>query len=168
MIRTPSQLRLFSATRASLALLLGTLLVLAAAPRARAADGSTGLGIIVGEPTGISLKQWVGSRNAFDGAAAWSFVDEEAFHLHVDYLWHYYDRIDGVEGGRVPLYIGIGGRVKFTDNDAHLGVRVPLGIDFELSDAPFDFFLEVVPLLDLAPDTDFTLNAAIGARFWLD
>ena len=134
----------------------------------RAAEGSTGLGVILGEPTGLSFKQWVGTRHAFDIAAAWSFADNGAFHIHADYLWHFFDRIDRVESGSIPLYVGVGGRIKFNDNDDDVGVRVPLGIDFILADAPIDFFLEVVPILDLVPDTDFEINAALGARFWFD
>jgi hypothetical protein len=40
---------------------------------AQAQDSGFGLGIIIGEPTGISAKQWTGSRTAIDGAVAWSF-----------------------------------------------------------------------------------------------
>jgi hypothetical protein len=29
-----------------------------------------------------------------------------------------------------------------------------------------DVFLEIVPLVDLAPDTDFELNASVGARWF--
>jgi hypothetical protein len=32
--------------------------------------------------------------------------------------------------------------------------------------APVDIFFEVVPILDLVPDTEFDLNAALGARFF--
>jgi hypothetical protein len=31
-----------------------------------------------------------------------------------------------------------------------------------------DIFLEVVPILDLAPKTDFKINAAIGARYFFN
>lgn len=153
----------------TLTILIACALGLAAlAPAASADRGSTGLGIIVGEPTGISFKQWLDGRNAIDAAAAWSFADEGAAHLHLDYLWHFFDRIEDVESGSFPLYIGIGGRVKFDEDDALLGARIPLGVNFILDEAPFDFFLEVVPILDLAPDTDFRLNAALGARYYFD
>lgn len=144
-----------------------TALVLAlAAGHAQARD--TGVGLIVGEPTGLSFKQWTGSSHAFDAAAAWSFVDEGALHLHADYLWHWFDRVEGVESGRLPLYMGVGGRIKFGENDELIGVRIPFGADFLLDEAPFDVFLEIVPILDLAPETDVQINAAIGARFWFD
>ncbi len=47
-----------------------------------------GVGAILGEPTGVSLKKWLGARTAIDGALAWSFANESGFHLHADYLVH--------------------------------------------------------------------------------
>ncbi len=38
-----------------------------------------GLGIILGEPTGVSGKLWTSSENAFDFAAAWSFSGRWSF-----------------------------------------------------------------------------------------
>ena len=49
-----------------------------------------GLGVILGEPTGLSFKAWTGGSTAIAGAAAWSFGNTDAFQLHVDYLfWDY-------------------------------------------------------------------------------
>ena len=47
-----------------------------------------------------------------------------------------------------------------------LGVRFPVGIAYLFDGAPVDVFLEVVPTLNLIPDTDVDLDAAIGARYW--
>ncbi len=127
-------------------------------------DG-VGLGVIVGEPTGISFKRWTGDRNAVDGALAWSFKDPEALHIHADYLWHFMDVIQ-VDEGQLPLYVGVGGKIRFAD-DFNLGIRVPFGITYLFEGAPLDVFLEVVPILDLTPATDFDFNAAIGIRYYL-
>ena len=131
---------------------------------AGAQDSGFGLGIIIGEPTGISVKQWTGSRTAIDGAIAWSFDDESALHLHGDLLYHSFNP-PGINRGKFAWYYGIGGRVKFED-DSKIGVRVPLGMDYFFGTAPLDFFFEIVPILDLAPSTDFGLNAAIGIRYF--
>ncbi len=125
-----------------------------------------GLGVIVGEPTGISAKKWIKRNVAVAGAMAWSFGKHDALQLHGDYLIHNF-KIFKVEEGLLPLYYGIGARMKL-EKDDKVGVRVPLGIDFILADAPLDFFLEIVPLLDVAPSTEFDLNAAIGARYLFD
>jgi hypothetical protein len=129
-----------------------------------ASQGSFGLGIILGEPTGVSAKLWLTDRTAVDAAAAWSFSDEAAFHLHADYLFHNFDLIS-VEKGKLPVHFGVGARVKF-ENKSKFGVRIPIGLTYIFDGAPFDLFVEVVPILDLIPDTEFEANAAIGARFF--
>jgi hypothetical protein len=129
-----------------------------------AQDNGFGLGIIIGEPTGLSCKGWTGSRSAIDFAVAWSFEREAAVHLHGDLLWHNFGAVEA-ERGDINFYYGIGGRVKFED-DGRVGVRVPLGLGYIFDSAPLDFFLEIVPILDLAPKTDFGLNAAMGMRYY--
>ena len=84
-------------------------------------------------------------------------------------------KVDNVRG-KFPVYAGVGGRLKLkeenrgkgrNDSDVLLGVRVPFGISYLFADMPIDLFFEIVPILDLVPDTDLDLNAAIGARFYL-
>lgn len=129
-----------------------------------AQSSGPGLGIIVGEPTGISFKYWTGSTTAFDAALAWSFTDEGAFHIHGDYLFHNM-RLISVPDGMLPFYYGIGARIK-TANDTKFGIRVPLGLAYLFQSAPIDIFLEIVPILDLTPKTNFAINAALGARYF--
>ena len=131
---------------------------------AEAQESGFGLGVILGEPTGISGKLWIEESKAIDGAVAWSFDKESAMHLHADLLFHS-SNISKVEMSKLLLYYGIGGRIKF-EEDGKAGVRVPLGINYLSSGAPLDIFLEIVPLLDLAPSTEFDLNAAIGIRYF--
>jgi hypothetical protein len=125
-----------------------------------------GLGLIVGEPTGISGKIWTGSSTAFDGGLAWSFIDENAFQIHADYLFHNI-RLITVSEGKLPFYYGIGARLK-TASEIQLGVRVPLGLAYLFQNVPIDIFVEVVPILDLIPKTDFQINAALGARYFFN
>ncbi len=124
-----------------------------------------GLGIILGEPTGISMKGWLSNANAIDAGVAWSFRRETSLHVHADYLWHSFNVFSTKE--EIPLYYGIGGRIKVGRNeDTRLGARVVVGVDFLLHDAPLDFFLEVAPILDLTPSTELNGNAGFGARYW--
>lgn len=131
-----------------------------------AAEGSKGwgIGVIIGEPTGLSLKFWNSRTTAFAAAAAWSFREEQKLHLHMDYLFHNF-RLAKVRGGRLPLYIGIGGRVKFED-ETRIGVRLPVGACYILKSHPIDIFFEIAPLLDLLPETGFDINASIGIRYF--
>jgi len=124
-------------------------------------QGKFGLGIILGEPTGISAKLWITGTTAIDGAVAWSFANESAFHIHADFLIHNFGVFDKV----VILYYGIGGRIKFRKDETRLGVRIPVGVTYDIPSTSIDLFLEIVPLLNLNPSTSFTLNGAIGGRF---
>ncbi len=133
-------------------------------PITKAQSSGVGLGLIVGEPTGISFKYWTGGTTAFDAALAWSFTDEGAFHIHGDYIFHNM-RLITIPEGLLPFYYGIGARIK-TGNDIKLGIRVPLGLAYLFQSAPIDIFLEIVPILDLTPETDFAINAALGARYY--
>lgn len=149
--------------------------VLAMASGSLCATDGLGVGVIVGEPTGLSLKYWLDDTHAIDGAAAWSFWDNDGFQLHADYLWHNFDLIDsGSASGKLPVYCGVGARLKFEDNegrhdgDTVFGIRVPLGISYLFGDTPVDIFAEVVPVLDLSPDVDLDLNLAIGLRFYIE
>jgi hypothetical protein len=142
------------------------LAVLAAAmlyEAAAAQERGFGLGIILGEPTGISAKQWITDNNAIAGAVAWSLGKHDALQLHADYLIHNFPMFKP-DRGKLPLYYGLGGRIKF-QGDEKVGLRIPLGMSYIFADAPLDFFLEIVPLFDIAPSTKFDLNAAIGARY---
>lgn len=44
---------------------------------------------------------------------------------------------------------------------------MPLGAGYIFEEAPVELFLEVVPVLELAPDTDLDMDAALGARIYL-
>lgn len=125
-------------------------------------DKSLGLGAMLGEPTGVSVKVWIGNQSAFDIGAAWSLSGRnEALHLHADLLWHSWFP----DTENLAIYYGIGGRVIFTE-DAHAGVRIPLGLTYVFEEIPFDLFVEAVPILDLAPDTEFAGNGAVGIRYY--
>lgn len=125
-----------------------------------------GLGIILGEPTGVSGKLWTSGENAFDFAAAWSFQGDGNLLLQADYVWHIF-RLIPVSSGKLPFYVGVGAEFIIAD-DPVLGVRVPLGLDYLFADAPVDIFVEIVPILRLAPSTDFDLAGGIGARYWFN
>jgi hypothetical protein len=126
-----------------------------------------GLGFILGEPTGVDMKFWIANEHALEFGAAWSLSGDNQFHFQGDYLFHRFGLIKIDTGDDFPLYFGVGGRVIFRDNAKDtVGIRFPVGLDYIWKNYPFDVFGEIVPILDVAPDTDFDLEGAIGARFW--
>jgi hypothetical protein len=127
------------------------------------AQSNFGIGIMLGEPSGVSGKLWTANTNAFDFGAAWSFKGSGHMLLQADYVWH--NGLSQASSGKLALYYGIGGRVIFSD-DPLVGARIPIGLDYNFSSAPIDIFVELVPILDLIPSTNFNLGGGIGIRFW--
>jgi hypothetical protein len=129
-------------------------------------DHRFGIGLVLGEPTGASLKYWLSDNFAIDGAVGWSFRGENNLHVHADFLWHKFDLIP-VPRGQMPLYFGAGARFKLQDNDDdRFGVRVPVGVSYLIEDIPVDVFLEVAPVVDVTPKTRFEFTAGVGVRYW--
>ena len=127
-------------------------------------DKGFGLGIIAGDPTGLSGKQWVSRENAIDVGLAWSFRSKGYVNIHSDYLWHFESAISSRE--RFVPYVGVGGRVGIGSGDVRLGVRVAGGLAFWPNGVPLDIFVEIAPIMDLIPSTTLTANGGVGARFF--
>lgn len=152
-----------SALLAVLALLFISVSVAHAQPKGN--EGDKGLGIIIGDPTGVSFKAWVNSKHAFDLALAWTVERNDALHIHGSYLYHNNDFFNP-NRGRMPLYYGIGGRVKANNDRTSVGVRIPFGFEYLFQGAPLGLFLEIAPILDLTPNTELDINSGIGVRFY--
>jgi hypothetical protein len=158
-------------------------LLASSAPRAaRAEGGNFGLGLIIGSPTGVSLKYYISKGHAIDAAVGLTTIGNDGLHIHADYLWHPW--VLASEGSfDLAAYLGLGGRVldhdrgRGRDDDFHLGVRGPVGLvfDFLKSGVPLDVFVEVALVLDFVindddgddhDNVDLDLNAGIGARYY--
>jgi hypothetical protein len=146
---------------------------------AQAQRSGFGAGLIIGEPTGFSVKGWLTGDRAIDGALAWDLGHGGSFRLHGDYLFHKYDLIK-VGKGALPLYYGPGLRMRFWNDGRHwrhgewhdesgrmdLAVRFPVGLAYQFDGAPVDCFFELVPALGLIPSTYLDFDLGIGARYW--
>ncbi|HET6527581.1 MAG TPA: hypothetical protein VFG39_02405 [Balneolaceae bacterium] len=126
--------------------------------------GSLGVGLMLGEPTGVSVKIWNNEHSAFDIGAAWSLAGRtEALHLHVDYLLHSW--FNDIDEENLAFYYGIGGRVIFAD-DPTAGIRIPVGLNYVFQAIPFDIFIEAAPILDITPEVELAGNGAVGLRYY--
>jgi hypothetical protein len=136
-----------------------------------------GIGIILGEPTGISAKLWTSRFNAFDFGLGWSVGGDRIgkypssydggsrIHFHMDYLWHSYDVIPSAE--RIQFFYGLGGRMNSGGGyNSSVAIRGVLGGAWFPSETPIDMFLELVPSLQLSSSTGFGFDAGIGARYY--
>lgn len=130
-----------------------------------AQSNSFGIGLIVGQPTGLSAKYWTTGSTAFDFGLGYAFEKNSRMHLHFDYLFHTKNIFNTSEN--IALYYGPGARLRMVENgDSRLGLRFDVGLVWIPRNAPIDVFFEVAPLLDIMPATDFSMNGGAGVRFY--
>jgi hypothetical protein len=123
-------------------------------------EARTGIGVIIGEPTGISIR--IGNFPVL--GIAWSIFDNY-FHLHCDY-WLANKKLDRSLYGYYGLGVKLTGNEKGADDDMQLGARVPFGLRYYVA-PKVELFAEVVPGMRVIPDTDFDIDGSIGVRFYL-
>lgn len=155
------------------AVLAAGLCWLAASPAAAQtpSDRDFGLGLIIGDPTGVTMKGFLTPETAIDGAVGFSLLHGNDLALHADFLWHF--PIKQWPNAALDLYLGVGPALGFHDhghrddhNDVRIGARAPFGLAVMFNPARFDVFLEVAAKLWLVEDVHFNLDAAIGGRYW--
>jgi len=124
-----------------------------------------GAGIIVGEPTGFSLKYTLSESNSFDFSLGYSFTQKNnRFHLNIDHLWFNYSLIKSSE--KIPFFYGIGARIKTRESDdTSLGVRGVIGLAWFPQNLPMDFFIQAAPVFKFIPGTGVDFDAGIGVRY---
>jgi len=149
------------------------------APAHAASGKDFGLGVVFGEPTGITAKFWQGSSAAFDAGVAYAWSDY--FLFYGDYLQHF----PALFGNSTPFvsqlkpYVGIGAVMIisdrgnrrggwFGDDDASLGLgaRIPLGVEWLAPTVPLGVFVELVPGVGVFPRVFGFFNGGIGIRYY--
>ena len=147
-----------------------------------------GLGIILGNPSGLSAKIPSGNNsiNAILGYNAhggpyWgerdcpgpgpaNCYDDGSLYLGADYIFYNYNLIH-VSQGRLPLYYGPGLNATFWNapagrDDVRIGFRIAVGLEYQFASAPFDIFFEIAPGINLVPNTAGYVSAGLGTRFF--
>lgn len=142
--------------------LLLVLLVLLSLP---AMANRKGLGISIGNPTGLNGKYWLDNKAAIDGGLAYSFGKHSDLSLHSDYLLHKEGALFLNDVHPLDLYYGIGGRMEFAD-DIEIGVRVPIGLAHTIENGSADMFAEIAPIVDLITKTGLEIHLLFGARYY--
>lgn len=135
------------------------LLVLTAAA-SPAPAGRFGAGLILLDPSGLSVKAWMRGSTAVAGGVGWSSEADHYLHLHADFLFTAV-QLASDRNLTVDFYLGAGGKIIFRDFD-NAWFRIPLGIDFLLNRSPLNFFFEVVPSFNFSK---LKLSGAIGFRY---
>jgi hypothetical protein len=148
---------------------------------------SFGLGIILGNPSGLSAKIPVGGDNSINAIFGYNSYrnnwgdcnppgpgnncyDDGSVFIGADYIFYNYNLIR-VSRGRLPLYYGPGLNASFWDAPAgedgvRVGIRIAVGLEYQFATAPFDIFFEIAPGINVVPNTDGYVMAGIGTRFF--
>jgi len=128
-----------------------------------AEKGTLGVGIIVGEPTGICAKIYLSQDRALQVAAGSAFISN-GLQLHADYVFHPWilqDRDSFV----LPVYLGPGFRVidysGGSNGSSHFaaGLRGVIGLLFDFKSVPLDAFIEIAGIVEY----DFKSGNGAGA-----
>ncbi|WFB36889.1 hypothetical protein P3T73_03820 [Kiritimatiellota bacterium B12222] len=128
-----------------------------------------GFGILAGEPSGISLLLNMTDVYSLQGAVAYTFEDseEERLQYQLDWIMHLDTSNNDNLVGPYRGYIGMGMLYKSEADQAQdvYGLRIPFGVVIQSEGLPFQFFFELVPVMNVSPSTDFDFNAGIGLQF---
>jgi hypothetical protein len=150
------------------------------------ANKTFGLGLELGEPTGLNGKYFLSPSGALDFGVGYIYgyyYYGDGIHIYGDYLWHPVSLVSA-QAFELPFYIGVGGRFwdfrycyqRVCDyGGSALGVRVPVGISFDFNDVPLDIFIQLVPVLDFVNGDYYDryrdrahlgIDLSVGIRFW--
>lgn len=146
-------------------------------PNSGGSGGAFGLGVELGEPTGLNGKYWLTRESALQFDLSYSF--NNYFSLGLDYLYHFTSAFRGRVGSQFVPYLGFG-LVSFFgtgqpgenyynpgNGNADFGFRIPVGIEFLPRGAPIGVWAELAPGLGVVPATFGFIQAMVGIRFYL-
>lgn len=132
-----------------------------------------GLGLVLGQPSGVSAEYVLSQKTSIDFELGLERFDDDALYVHADYLIRL---VDVLPTGSVhlPLYVGIGAFVvDYHGGDKNifvLGPRVPFGIQVDFQRAPVVIFLEIAVRFGLVSnvdiDRDSDIDGAVGFRYY--
>ncbi len=150
------------------------------------ANKTFGLGLELGEPTGLNGKVFVSDSTAIDFGVGWiyrHYYYGDGVHLYGDVLFHPVS-LASTESLELPFYVGVGLRLWDFDfcagnvctyGGSAVGVRVPLGLAFDFNNVPLDIFVQLVPVLDFIDGdyydryrdrTHLGIDGSLGFRYW--
>ena len=118
------------------------------------AKNNSEVGVIIGNPTGISGKYFISNKNAVDCVVGFG----SGFMAHLDYLWHNFESLK-VNEGKLPYYYGGG----FLITGKNFCVQGKIGLEYLFDTNPLGIFIEVAPAIG----TDFIFQGGVGVRYRL-
>jgi hypothetical protein len=144
-------------------------LALAISPALSSSDRrKVGIGVVLGAPTGFTVKYWESQRVAYQGSIGGMF--HGGLMIAGDYLVHE----NALRIQQVPFYYGAGmflgdagfGGPDYSHGKLALGVRAAFGLDYAPREYPFDVAIELGPSLLLTPVVGMGVQLSVSFRFY--
>ena len=127
--------------------------------------GNFGMGMILGNPTSLSLKLWTGEVTAIDASLGYRYGTANHLYLNTGFLFHLW-ALEKDEG-MIRIYVGAGAGLGFI-SDLSISIRTPGGAALFLEKIPMELFAELVPSVQVFGEGDirFRPEGYIGARWY--
>ena len=124
-----------------------------------------GLGIILGQPTGLVGKFWLDRNAAID--VGLDYLSDDYLSVYIDYLFHWTGSFSRSSSDLKALspYLGIGG-VLHSGGTQVFGIRIPLGLEWIFARPKIGIFAEIAPGVGVIPGTFGFVQGGIGARYY--
>ena len=169
-------------------LVIAAALCLFPAPASAQSSGDDGfsMGLILGDPSGLTVRGGIGGPSAIQAHFGFSPLPGDALALMVDWTYDAWDFLAGNHTAGLKFFFGVGGKgewftgkyfiykhdkhfVSYDDSHFGLGLRGLVGLRVPFRKAPFDLFLELAPVgvTFVVPDGGayYDFDAALGFRY---
>ena len=128
------------------------------------------LGVILGTENGLSFKYNLENSNAIAGSVSYSTYRDYGSSFHVDYLFDKARQLEAPQGTSFDFYYGLGVvlsniRRGLDEGRTQVGIRGPFGLSKSVYNPNLDFFGEIAPVLQVAPNSDVNLAVGLGLRY---
>jgi hypothetical protein len=152
-----------------------------------ASRGPFGMGVLLGQPVGLSLKLYVAPDHAFQLGLGFDLVFRDAAFVTLDWVWHPVPIAD-TRRFELTWHIGLGGALGVWPVGhaydcrapdplqpdlppvcrtvwVQPGARAPLGFDLRFHEVPLELYVEFAPGAFFYPVLEFLGQGGFGARW---
>jgi len=131
------------------------------------ADGPMGIGVFLGQPTGVTFEMDLSDTSWLDFKATWSFAGGHGgFNILLQGNYEYaFPGLLAIEDILFTPFVGGGVFANVYDGGASIGVRVPGGLAYRFRKVPLELFLEIGLDMYLIPGFGLDGSGGLGARY---
>lgn len=132
----------------------------------KSADGPIGIGIFLGQPTGVTFEMDLSSSSWVDFKAAWNLAGPKGgYSILLQGNYEYaFPGMFAIEKELFTPFVGGGAVVDINDTNVIFGVRVPAGVAYRFRNIPLELFLEAGLDVYLFPTFSLGGSGGLGAR----